>query len=296
MPSLAFVLFLGTAVAGHDADVMVACCQRPRKNASGSSQEIEEMTKLSSLSIATALMMSQATPAFAQGKVDFELTADFFGKYIWRGQNLDDDPVFQPALSASSHNLTASIWGNRELTNINGGSGNFSEVDYSLDYSSPVSGLEGIAYSVGVIHYDFPGTDVPNTTELYWGLNFDLPLSPYFTFHHDVDQADGTHLRVGIGHTVENFAELPIGVPVSIKLTARTGWASATYNKYYWGTDQSKLNDLALSVAFPFEIAGLSVAPNLNYSTLLSDDIRETDAYGTDSDFFVAGITLSKNF
>jgi hypothetical protein len=23
-------------------------------------------------------------------RVDFEVTADFFGKYLWRGQNLDD--------------------------------------------------------------------------------------------------------------------------------------------------------------------------------------------------------------
>jgi len=32
--------------------------------------------------------------------VDFEVTADLFSKYILRGQNLDDDPVFQPGVSA----------------------------------------------------------------------------------------------------------------------------------------------------------------------------------------------------
>ena len=28
----------------------------------------------------------------------------------------------------------------------------------------------------------------------------------------------------------------------------------------------------------------------------ISDDIRDTDAYGTDSDFFFAGVSLSKKF
>jgi hypothetical protein len=56
------------------------------------------------------------------------------------------------------------------------------------------------------------------------------------------------------------------------------------------------LNDLAFSVSFPIEIAGWTVAPSLNYITLLSDDIRDTDVYGTDSDFFFAGISLSKSF
>jgi len=254
------------------------------------------MTKLNFLSIVIAVAMSYAGVVFAQDKVDFELTADFFGKYIWRGQNLDDDPVFQPGLSASFQNLTASIWGNLELTNINSNSGDFSEVDYSLDYSAPLPGFEKIGYSVGVVYYDFPGTAAPQTTELYWGLNFDLPLSPYFTFYHDVDEADGTYFTVGIGHTIENVAELPTGVPVGMEISAGIGWASASYNKYYWGTDQGKLNDLVVSVAFPFKIAGFSVAPSLNYVTLLSDDIRDTDAYRIESDYFFFGIGISTEF
>jgi len=44
------------------------------------------------------------------------------------------------------------------------------------------------------------------------------------------------------------------------------------------------------------EIWDWTVAPSLNYITLLSDIIRDTDVYGTDSDFFFAGISLSKSF
>ena len=49
-------------------------------------------------------------------------------------------------------------------------------------------------------------------------------------------------------------------------------------------------------MSFPVEIAGWSVAPSLNYVALFSDDIRDTDAYGTDSDFFFVGVSLSKSF
>lgn len=50
------------------------------------------------------------------------------------------------------------------------------------------------------------------------------------------------------------------------------------------------------SVSFPMEVGSWAIAPSLNYVTLLSDDIRDIDAYGTDSDFFFAGIGLSKSF
>ena len=74
--------------------------------------------------------------AFAEdeGGIGFELTADYFNKYIWRGQNLDDDRVFQPGLSAAYGGLTVGIWGNMELTGINGNNNQFTELDYSLDF------------------------------------------------------------------------------------------------------------------------------------------------------------------
>lgn len=42
--------------------------------------------------------------------------------------------------------------------------------------------------------------------------------------------------------------------------------------------------------------AGWTVAPSPNYVTLVSDDIRAIDIYGTDSDFFFVGVSLSKSF
>jgi hypothetical protein len=143
---------------------------------------------------------------------------------------LCDDPVFQPGVSAGYKGLTMAVWGNLELTNINGNSGDFSDIDYSINYSGEVPRVEGVGYSVGVIYYDFPGTAIKDTTEVYWGL------------------------------------------------------------------DESKTQDLAISVSFPIEIDGWTIAPGISYITLLNNDIRNTDVYSTDSDYFVTGINISKRF
>ena len=250
---------------------------------------------------ALAVVTSESTAVPAEQGIAFEVTADFASKYVWRGQNIDDDPVFQPCISVDYGNLTAAIWGNLELTNINDKSGDFSELDYSLDYSAALPVLEGVGYSVGVIYYDFPGStangiSVPDTAEVYWAINFDVPLSPSVTVYHDVEEAEGSYVSLSAGHSIEKIVELGPDVPLGLKIDASLGWASGSYNKYYWAIDQSKLNDLVLSVSLPMEIAGWTVAPSLNYVTLVTDDIRDTDVYGTNSDFFFAGVSLLKHF
>ncbi len=242
------------------------------------------------------LSVLAADTSLAAHSIDFEMTADLCGKYIWRGQNLVDDPVLQAGISASYHDLTAAVWGNLDLTNVNGNSGDFSEADCSLGYSGSLSQFEGLGYSLGLIYYDFPGTAVKDTAELYWGLTLDVPANPSVTFYHDVDEAGGTYIALAVDHSVEQIAKLGPETPVDMEISASVGWGSGSYDKYYWGIEQSKPNDLALSASFPLGAGGWTVTPSLNYVTLLSDEIRGSDAYGTDSDFFFAGMSCSKRF
>lgn len=233
---------------------------------------------------------------FGEYKTNVELSTNYVSKYIWRGQKAVDDPVLQQSISLNYKGFKASIWGNLDLTNINGNNGEFSEIDYTIDYSGDLPGIEGIGYSIGAIFYDFPVSDAKDTSEVYWGLSADLPLSPSVTVYHDLDEADGTYVSLEAGHRIEKMFELGPGLPVPVELGATLGWGSGSYNKYYWGTDQTKLNDLAFSISFPIEIWGCTLVPSLNYVTLVSDDIRDTDIYGTDSDFFVFSVGLLKRF
>ena len=191
------------------------------------------MRKSAYLITVLIMLVWSNSAVLAEDELEFELTSDFFGKYIWRGQNLSDDPVLQPGLSMSYGNLTAGIWGNMDLTNINGNSGDFSEMDYSLDYSNTLPGIEGIGYSIGVIYYDFPGTTTKDTTEVYWGFNFNLPLNPSITVYHDIDEAEGSYVSLAVSHSIERICELSPELPIGLDIGASLGWGSGLYNKYY---------------------------------------------------------------
>lgn len=259
------------------------------------------------LVVALSVLVFSGGAAFAEDETEigFEVTTDFFNKYIWRGQNLVDDWVFQPGVSATYRGLTASFWGNLDLTDENGSNGEFSEIDLTLDYSGQLPGIDILGYSVGMINYDFPvNGSADDTTEVYAGLSLDMPASPSVTFYRDVDEAkDGTYISVGVGHSFENVFELGPDTPVGVDIGATLGWGNTAYNKFYWGaapdggTIGGEMNDLVLSVAFPFELAGLNFAATASYVTLLGDDIRKTDAYGQGKDDnLVAGIGFSAGF
>ncbi len=246
-----------------------------------------------------------ATTVSAGNVAEFEFSTGYFGKYIWRGQNLDDDPVFQPGLTASFNGFTAGIWGNLETTSINRNSGEFTEIDYYIDYSADVQGVDILGYSVGIITYDFPvNGSADDTTELYAGVSLDVPANPSVTFYRDVDEAkNGTYISVGLGHSFENVFDIAGETAVGVDIGATLGWGNTTYNKFYWGAKPNgkkiggEMNDLVLTVAFPFELAGLSFTASANYVTLVGDDIRKTDTYGKGrDDNFVAGIGFSVGF
>lgn len=240
----------------------------------------------------TALVYSSSLSLAAE-RIDFEITVDYFSKYVWRGQNLDDESVFQPGFSASYKGLAASIWGSLEMTSANGNSGEFTEIDYSVDYSGDFPGIEGLGYSVGMIYYDFPSTEFEDTTEIYWGFGFDLPLSPSVTVYHDVDEVDGSYVSLAFGHSIEKIAELSSDLPVGMDVGLSLGWGSSSYNKVYWGVNGGKMQDLTLLVGFPVGLSGWTLTPSINYVTLLNGTIRGSAA---DDDMFFAGVSLSKSF
>ena len=250
--------------------------------------------KLTLIVLCLATLMSNRMLK-AEDEVSIGASADIFSKYVWRGQNLVDDWVLQPGAYVSYKEITASFWGNLDLTDKNGYKGEFSEIDLTLDYSSQVPGADFLSYSLGFINYDFPvkgGFD--DTWEIYWGFGLDVPASPSVTVYHDVDEAQGTYVSFGIGHSFENVAQLGPDTMLGVDLSASIGWGSKGYNKSYWTVDDSALNDLVLSVTFPFEVAGFAVTPSFNYITLRSDDIRATNKLG--NDMWVAGIGFSKDF
>ena len=160
-----------------------------------------------------------------------------------------------------------------------------------------IAGLEIVGYTIGAVYYDYPGSHLPNTAELYWGLDFDLPADPYLKVYHDVDQADGTYAVLGVGHSMEKItgsrlADADVGLNVGLSVGAGT----THYNDYYWHTHQSKMTDLKFTLGLPIERNGWTLTPSFNYARLLSNDIQATRMYDTDSDYLFFGLSLATKF
>ena len=62
---------------------------------------------LVAMSLLLVLGINTMNAAEEGDKVEFGISADYNGKYIWRGQNLNDDPAFQPGFSAAYKGFTA---------------------------------------------------------------------------------------------------------------------------------------------------------------------------------------------
>ena len=160
------------------------------------------------------LMGNQASKA--DGEVSVGASADIFSKYVWRGQNLVDDWVLQPGASIGYGNLTASVWGNLDLTDENGYGGEFSEIDYTLDYSGQVPDVD-VLFSqslsnmledsrlVGQFHEDYVLLFIP-VAAVSQGV-----LGPEIVVRDEPDKAILTTYRTACGEDTQALFGKPLG-------------------------------------------------------------------------------------
>jgi len=225
------------------------------------------------------------------------VSANYYSKYIWRGQNVNDTSVFQPYISGSIHGFTGSVWGNMDLTDgsqtapENGG--RFSEVNYTLDYSARVPGTKRMGFSLGTIHYRFPHTDAESTTEIYGALSCDVLLKPRLVWYRDVDEVDGSYIQAAIGHSFEKALKWNKDYYVDLLVGGSVAWGTSGYNRGYFGIDGGRFNDLTLVVSAPVSLKHLSVIPTFNFSSLLSESIGNA-TFERNNIWF--GIGFSKSF
>ena len=211
-------------------------------------------------------------------------------KYVWRGLVLTDDPVLQPSLTVDYKSLNLNVWGNTDLTDVNGTPGETNELDYTLSYSFAVNKVN---LTLGVIQYTFPHTDFEPTTEIYGSAGLDMLLSPTVSIYYDVDQVNGLYGTLGISHSF-SLGEVYKGITPSLDLSGSIGYGSSNYNEGYFGVDSSGLVDLLLTATLSVPIDDhLSVGPFVSFSQVLDSDLK--DAVDKDN-ATIFGATLSLAF
>jgi len=257
--------------------------------------------KFLTLALTGLILLGAAQAAVAAGPVDVEANAGIYGKYVWRGITVTDDPVLQADVTAGVAGLSLGVWGNVDLTDVNADSPSLNEVDWTLAYG--VS-LPKISLSLGFIHYRFPDFSDANTTEAFVGAELNVPLSPALTIYQDVDAVEGGYWAASVSHGV------PLSPATNLELSAGVGLGSKSYVQGYFGIDptdpvaiaadltgDTSLTDAHIGAAVPFNLVPMvTVTPGVTYSTLMGDAKDAMDAAGGNTDAFVWSISAGFGF
>ncbi len=250
------------------------------------------MKKLTLMLLGLALVLGLAVaPVGAAGPqwgVEADLTLN--SKYLWRGMNLVDDWVIQPSLTISRGGFSANLWANYEPTAETGHARKITEVDLSAQYTFEIGDF---SIPLGLIHYLFPNTTAPATTEVFAGVSYQWLVTPSLTIYHDLDQAHGQYLALGLDYA----HQLPLGLEqasLGLELGAGVAYASSDYNRFYFGVDEAAWSDWYASLALPLGLVGgkLTITPRVTYTALVDEKLQAT----TDKDhntFFGLSVTYA---
>jgi hypothetical protein len=234
---------------------------------------------------AADLLGQDATPAQADKPWSLSFDATFVNKYIWRGQNLNNNASLQPGLAFTYKNLTVSSWSQFSHTGFgdSGVAGNhWTEHDFTVDYGFALS--EKISVNVGWINYAFPNlTEGRYTNEIYGGISADTILQPSFSIYVDPHQGDGIYYNLGIGHGLDLGKGFGLGFS-----------ASAGLNQGQW-IDITTVSDVVLGVSLDVPVSdNVTLSPFWNYITG-NDSLRT----GPDAFYFsghIAGVNLNISY
>ena len=226
---------------------------------------------------------TESKPAQEERPWSLSFDSTFVNKYIWRGQNLNNNASFQPGVAFSYKNLTISSWSQFSHFNDSGEAGNhWTEHDFTVDYGFALS--EKLSLNVGWINYAFPNFEEDRyTNEFYGGISADTLLQPSFSIYVDPHQGDGIYYNLGIGHGLD------LGNGFGLSLSA-----SAGLNQGQW-IDITTVSDVVLGVGVDIPVDDrVTLSPFWNYITG-NDSLRR----GPDAFFFsghLVGVNLNISY
>lgn len=233
----------------------------------------------------------------------------FLTKYIWRGWNLGDEPVWQMDTAISWYGFTFDFWTNYTLNDEKGrdvGYQEYTEIDYTIDYTFNIGEmgdtlnvetpeiLDPLSISAGYIYYTFPALDRDDkfydTHEVYFSAAYDCLLQPYFAWYWDVGRGKGnsdggghgSYYEFGIGHTFD-FEESGIAATFGMKTgivdeqwTDKTGWGDMVFS-----------GDVSIPVFNYF-----TITPSIAYTLILD---RDTYNDASENEFY-GGVTIGLEY
>jgi hypothetical protein len=234
------------------------------------------------------LALLGAGPALAvDGRVDVSVQS----AYIWRGMVLNDKPVFQPSLTVWSGGLTASVWGNINLTADNGYENEASEMDYWLAYTFAGKTVD---WTFTYYAYTFPHTGSESTQEIWANATFKtLPFAPSLSVIRDVDAINGWYYLLtgsqSLGLLKTRYSE-------GLLLTLNVGHGTTEYaHGYFPEIEHDSVTDFGARLDWPIKVGLGTLKPNIQYTTFTDADVSTPGFEGKRANF-VGGLTYSIAF
>lgn len=229
-------------------------------------------------------------------KVSGSASVDVMSNYIWRGQKLSNSWVVQPSVGIAYGSFGANIWGNYdsnryEVTSSDSGHGEFSEVDFTMNYSHSIDKL---TLTGGYIYYAFDGGN--DTQEFYLSGSYDTLLSPALTVYYDYDEGNGAFIVASVKHSVSlpNDLALNLGAYASYNIRNKVMGLNDDGDRFsnFYNAEFSAGLTIPLTKA-------LSLTPKIAYSFFLSSDGKEAlDGISDDGkqDIIYGGLNLTLSF
>ena len=270
------------------------------------------------MALITSTCVAQEEVAAAEGcPVSFEATLDIYSAYIWRGVQVNDDPVAQPGASVGFDmgdlgSISAGVWANYDFNNFSRGDNRadgFSELDYTLSYAID---LADFSLELGHIWYSFPVIDDDvydiGTEEIYVSVAYNNDIvTPSLTVYHDyntdsnADDIKGTYASAALTKDFEITEQVTAGVFASL------GWCDQDYAKSYAesyvgssvaGIDQDYFIDGNLGASVSYAINdNLSVGATLVWTSVVDSEVRDAaDDEDIDTDMIWGGVNLAAAF
>jgi hypothetical protein len=210
--------------------------------------------------------------AAEQAKLEYDFEAALASNYFSRGSMDTDGAVFQPSFTITQEGLSANVWGNLDISNVNKLSGKFTEMDLTVDYTHPL--MNNINCSTGVAYSLYPHTGEPGSAEVYAGLEYEKGVDTTLTAYYDFDRVNGTYV------TLEVERDFPLKNNRTLHLEHGIGWANASSNMYNFGVHKSGFTDMHFTVGLSLPTKhGLIITPQLTYSRVLDGTLRKTTTF-----------------
>lgn len=212
--------------------------------------------------------------------------------HVWRGHVVNDEPVFQPAITVGAYPYSLGVWSTWDLTST-GEASRHQRVDVTGQYSYR---RDRHLLDAGLTAYIYPGdaTAGPNDTlELFVGYAIDVAGLPSATLYYDFEELDGLYATLGLTHTVPLTRW-----ELELQLGATVGFADGDHNNAAFGVDDASLVDLTLTAALPLPLTwestdtsatrDLVLTPGIKIMQIIDSDIRDAVA---DENILVLNLT-----